>query len=195
MELLCYRGCRSFRAAHPGIELRLSFSRDLVDPSRDGADVAIRFGSGRYQRSEMIELAGDVVGAVCCPQLLTGRAVPQGPDELREFPLLHDAGALETERTLQWKPWLPRATRSAADLLLPDGLTTIEAALLGRGIALARLTLIDTHLCSGRLIRVTSQEQRMDFPYWIVSARGDRRPQVTAFIDLLRAAMPPDRAP
>lgn len=123
-----------FACCHPGIELRLSFSRDLVDPSRDGADVAIRFGSGRYQRSEVIELARDVVGAVCSPQLLTGRAVPQGPDELREFPLLHDAGALETERTLQWKHWLPRATRSAADLLLPDGLTTIEAALLGQGI-------------------------------------------------------------
>lgn len=61
--------------AHPGIELRLSFSRDLVDLSRDGADVAIRFGSGRYQRSEVIELAREVVGAVCSPQLLTGRAV------------------------------------------------------------------------------------------------------------------------
>lgn len=51
-----------FRAAHPGIELRLSFSRDLVDPSRDSADVAIRFGSGRYPHSEVIELARDVVG-------------------------------------------------------------------------------------------------------------------------------------
>lgn len=183
-----------FRAAHPGIGLRLSFSRELVDSSRDGADVAIRFGSGRYPRSEVIELARDVVGAVCSPQLLAGRAVPQGPDELRQFPLLHDTGALETERTLRWRHWLPRATRSAADMLLPDGLTTIEAALLGQGIALARLSLIDTHLCAGRLIRVTSQEQRMDFPYWIVTAPGDRRPRVAAFIDWLRAAMPPNRA-
>ncbi len=184
-----------FRAAHPGIELRLSFSRDLVDPARDSADVAVRFGSGRYPRSEAIEFARDVVGAVCSPQLLAGRPVPQSVDELREFPLLHDAGALETERTLRWKHWLPRATRGATDLVLPDGLTTIEAALLGQGIALARLSLVDTHLRGGRLIRVTSLEQRMDFPYWIVTAQGDRRPRLVAFIDWLQTAMQAQRAP
>jgi LysR family transcriptional regulator, glycine cleavage system transcriptional activator len=181
-----------FRAAHPAIELRLSFSRDLVHPSRDGADVAIRFGSGRYARSEAIELARDVIVPVCSPQLLAGRPVPRGADELRAFPWLHDAAALETERTLCWKHWLPRATRGAADLLLPDGLTTIEAALLGYGIALARRSLIDTHLRAGRLIRVTSLEKQMDFSYWIVTAPGDRRPRVIAFMDWLRAAMSAD---
>jgi LysR family transcriptional regulator, glycine cleavage system transcriptional activator len=63
----------------------------------------------------------------------------------------------------------------------------IEAAVLGRGIALAKAALAAEDLRSGRLVQPFASVMTVDFAYYIVAPRGKLNlPKVSYFIDWLR---------
>src|SRR5262245_18279490 len=78
---------KGFQAAHPEVDLQLVTSNALADFARDGVDVAVRHGLGRYPG-----LASDRVIAVeIVPVAAPALAARLGNTPLARWPHVHDA--------------------------------------------------------------------------------------------------------
>lgn len=131
-----------FTAAHRDIELELLLSIPYLDNAGSDADVEVRHGTGG------IVLMHDVVLPVAAPALIARLPPLRVPADLACAPLLRTP--LES-----WLPWF-----AAAGLNWPEpsqgpkfvdlGLT-LEAAVAGQGVALARPSLARSWLESGAL--------------------------------------------
>src|SRR5207244_253248 len=73
---------KDFQAAHPGIDVQVVTGKALVDFARDGVDVAVRHGLGRYGglRSERI-FAVELI-PVAAPSLVARLGAPTAAAEL-----------------------------------------------------------------------------------------------------------------
>lgn len=131
-----------FTAAHPATELEVLLSIPYLDGGASDADIEVRHGSGG------LVLMHDVVLPVASPALLARLAPLNVPADLAHAPLLRTP--LEP-----WSPWF-----AAAGLDRPEPLQgpkfvdlglTLEAAVAGQGVALARPSLARGWLASGTL--------------------------------------------
>ncbi len=157
-----------FNEQHPDIQVNLRASRALADFTRDGVDMAVRFGLGTWAGLKSIKLYDDELVPVCSPAFRGGR-LPRDPADLLKVPLLHD------DRQ-PWSLWFEAVGLSYRDagkgpsysgdnLLLP-------AAIAGLGVALARASLVEADLESGRLIRLFSRSVPTRYSDYIVYPPG-----------------------
>lgn len=180
-----------FRSRHPHISLRLETSVGLSEFGASGVDVAIRFGGGHYDNCTAVHLMDDFIVPACSPRLLGGRAAPHRVADIARLPLLDDESAAAEEAQLHWETWLgdsydPRAMNR---LPMPDGLFTLQAALLGQGAALVRKSLCADYLFSGELIQLLPREHKADFSYWIVVPEHSENRRVALFVDWISEQM------
>lgn len=138
-----------FHAAYPAIDIRLSTTAQLVDFARDDVDFGIRHGLGRYPGLESEKLLDDRLQPVCSPSLLGSRKNLKAVDDLHAFTLLHD------ETRDDWRLWLQAAKARNVDWskgqLFVASNGALDAALAGHGVALARKSLAEREIASGRL--------------------------------------------
>lgn len=80
-----------FREACPDVDLQVVTSHALADFSRDGVDVAIRHGLGRYIGLCSERLLTVEIVALASPELVARLGMPATPAELVGWPQLHDA--------------------------------------------------------------------------------------------------------
>lgn len=92
-----------FQAAHPEIDVRLAPSYQLVDFTRDEADLAVRYGHGRWSGVRADKLLSLDTVPVCSPALLTGPNPLRTPADLKHHTLLHD------DLGEVWRRWLVAA--------------------------------------------------------------------------------------
>lgn len=161
-----------FRARHPQIEVRVDAEPALVDLRAGDADLAIRFGRGEYPGLHVSKLMGDSVFPVCSPQLLAEVGAITQPEQITTFPLLHDAAAEKDGSGADWASWLRHVgtpdVPAREGTRLTHAILTIEAAINGLGLALARRTLVADDLAAGRLVRVLPHESPTLFSYYLV---------------------------
>ncbi len=138
-----------FMERHPKIDVNLHTSLGLVDLERDGVDLAIRFGTGEWPGLEAVKFLDDELFPVASPRYNRGR-LPARPAELAKFRLMRSDDEF-------WAPWF-RAARVKIDephsLVFNDSAFLLQAAVEGRGIALARRSIAEDDLRAGRLVRV-----------------------------------------
>ena len=156
-----------FQARHPGIEVNIRASQELVDFARDRVDVAVRYGPGAWRGLTATRLMAEQVFPVCSPDFAGGR-LPRSLAALRDAALLHSP-------TQPWAAWfhalgvVPPPRRgpsfSEAGLLL-------RAAVDGLGVALARSVLARPDLEAGRLVRPVAESVPADFAYYLVHPAG-----------------------
>ncbi len=162
----------TFQAANPGIDVRVGASMSLSDFHGDGVDVAIRYGSGGYPNVNSERLLEEAVFPVCSPKLLNGAAPLSGVDDLRHHTLLHDDGPDEDPSCPNWAMWLKAAGAKDIDASrgpkFNQSSMVIEAAVLGRGVALAKASLAAADLDAGRLVKPFGEAIPIDFAYWLV---------------------------
>src|SRR3954471_7049645 len=79
-----------FQERHPQIDVRLSTSSHMVDFTQQEVDVAIRFGRGGWPGVRAERLLTEDVFPVCAPCLLAGGKSLKTPEDLANFPLLHE---------------------------------------------------------------------------------------------------------
>jgi LysR family glycine cleavage system transcriptional activator len=139
-----------FFATHPDIDVDVSANNLMVDFKRDDIDVAIRHGFGDWPGLISEYVLDDVYFPVCSPRLANGR-LPARPEELSRYTLLRSEGEF-------WKPWFeasgldwPEPSRGP---MFNDTSHTMQAAIEGQGIALARSSLIGNDVHNGVLIRL-----------------------------------------
>jgi len=70
---------KGFQDAHPDIDLRVQTSNALVDFARDGVDVAVRHGVGRYPGLRAEHVVAVEVIPVAAPSLVAERGRPAAP--------------------------------------------------------------------------------------------------------------------
>jgi LysR family transcriptional regulator, glycine cleavage system transcriptional activator len=157
-----------FIERHPDIEVNIRPSFSLTDFTRDGVDMAVRFGPGAWPGLISIKVYDEELVPVCSPTFRNGR-LPRAPGDLLKVPLLHD------ERQ-PWSVWFKAVGvdyRDARQGPRYDEQTLLLAAAIGGlGVALARASLVKADLESGRLVQLFPQSARTKYSYFIVYPRG-----------------------
>lgn len=160
----------SFTQAHPEIELELLLSIPFLDNSPHEADVEVRTGSDKGE-----PLLDDRVLPVAAPALIARLPQLRTPADLAQAPLLRSP--LEP-----WTPWFRAAgldwpEPSSGPRLVDLGMT-LEAAVSGQGVALARPSLARHWLVTGTLqplFKITSPAAN---PYYLLRRRADGAAEV-----------------
>jgi LysR family glycine cleavage system transcriptional activator len=180
-----------FNEQHPDIDIWLSASMELVDFSKADVDLAIRYGRGGYVGVETRRLMSEMVVPVVSPTLLQSAPLAS-PAGLAEYVLLHDESPDADPSCPSWAMWL--AARGIRDVdgsrgpRFNQSSLVIEAAVAGRGIALAKRALAQEDIAAGRLVTPFEIETAVEFAYYLVYPRKSGwRPQVKAFLAWLAA--------
>jgi LysR family glycine cleavage system transcriptional activator len=180
-----------FEALHPQVDVWVSAGMELVDFNSGEVDLAIRYGTGRYPGLEVVRLMQETVVPVVSPELLEREPMAE-PSDLAGHVLLHDGSPDADDSCPDWTMWLAaRGVRGVDGSRGPrfnQSSLVIEAAVGGRGVALAKRALAQADLDAGRLVSPFQITTAVDFAYYAVypKAKG-RLPQVKAFVSWLMA--------
>jgi LysR family glycine cleavage system transcriptional activator len=175
-----------FEALHPEVDVWVSADNELTDFASGEVDLAIRYGSGRYAGLETIRLMHETVLPVASPTLLEAQPL-EAPADLAGQVLLHDGSPDADPSCPDWTMWLAaRGVKGVDGSRGPrfnQSSLVIEAAVGGRGVALAKRTLAQADLDAGRLVVPLQIATAVDFAYYLVHPKTKGRlPQVKAFI-------------
>lgn len=180
-----------FQDACPDIDIRLETSLGLTDYAARGIDIGIRYGEGNWPGLTAELLMGEEVFPVCSPAFLAAHTL-NAPADLVNAPVVHDHSVAAGLGFVTWEAWF-----SAAGVPDPGGLrglaidnsaAVLQAAIEGRGAALARSILTRDDLSSGGLTRLFPDlhvPSRLSyFIVWRPEYSG--LPKLVAFRDWLR---------
>jgi len=162
----------SFQSVHPEIDVRVTASMNLVAFDDDGVDCAIRYGLGQYPGLVVDKILTESVMPVCSPALLASKAGPISTAFLKDLTLLHDDSPEQDASCPTWRMWLRAARIDGIDadrgLHFNQSSLVLEAAINGRGIALAKVQLAGDDIKSGRLAQLLDVSQPLAFAYYFV---------------------------
>lgn len=180
-----------FEAAHPQVDVWLSAGLELVDLTAGEVDIALRYGGGHYPGMEVRRLIGETVIPVLSPELHAANPL-DSPEDLSRHILLHDGSPEPDDSCPDWSMWLAargvREVDGARGPRFNQSSLVIEAAVNGRGVALAKRTLAQDDLDAGRLVAPLQIATAVDFAYYLVHPKAKGRlPQVKAFINWIAA--------
>lgn len=167
---------------YPAIELQVVAEDSSLSLRSRDYDLAIDLNDGDSPGFLTTSLMKEEIFPVCSPQLMEGRRPLVTPDDLAAYPLLHDMTAWRgSQPYAEWERYL-EAIGARVDVrrgyMFNRNHITIEAAIAGMGVAIARRTLTTDELASGRLIAPFDQIVATGKRYCIVHAAGaldDRR--------------------
>ncbi len=145
-----------FQERAPEIEVWISAASERVDLAAGAADLAIRYGPGGDLTIEEDRLLSEEVLPVCSPDLLRDSEPIRQPRDLAAHTLLHDASPESDVDGADWGAWLAarriRGLETSGGVRFNQSALVIDAAVAGRGIALAKRALAQNDLASGRLV-------------------------------------------
>ncbi len=179
----------SYYERRPDAIVKISATMQVTDFKAEDTDVAIRYGRGNYDGLLSEELLRETLFPVCAPGLFDGEAAT--PCAVLKHTLIHDDSSIEDESAPNWTMWL-----KAAGVTAPDGMPAvhfnnnalaIEAAVAGRGVALARSAIAEEDIKAGRLIKPFGEAVPVNFAHHIVYPKDKiKNERVQDFIEWLR---------
>jgi LysR family glycine cleavage system transcriptional activator len=160
-----------FRHAHPQLNVFLNTDWRAVDFVAEQIDVGVRFGAGKWPGLTAVHLMQESLFPVCSPTyplLVDGRL---SIESLSRSTLLHDVNALPDFPG--WRHWLNEFgyTGIQADngLRINNSASVLQAAMDGKGVALARSVMARDDLASGLLIKpFGEQSSALSLGYYVV---------------------------
>lgn len=159
-----------FQQRYPDIQVLVAASDLPADLVRDRIDLAIRYGVGPYPGFAATRLIATRMFPVCSPKFLAGQAL-RTPRDLARTLLLSDVNVTAIEAT--WRHWLAAADAAEVDpsqgLQFSNTYLAIEAALAGRGVALAQEAMVVDELAAGRLVRPFDLAIPGPHSHWILT--------------------------
>ncbi len=175
-----------FQEAHPDIDVWVSADMNVVDFAVDDVDIAIRYGPGRYAGLVTEHLMAEKIIPVCSPALLSGDNPIKRPQDLVHHTLLHDSGNDKDPGCPNWPMWLKAAgvDHKTGDrgLKFNQSSLVIEAAVAGKGVALAKAALALADLEAARLVIPFDLTTPTEFSYYVVHPPSkSSSPAVKAF--------------
>jgi LysR family transcriptional regulator, glycine cleavage system transcriptional activator len=180
----------------PEIEVQLIAEEQLLNLRAEGIDLAVRFGDGHYPHHLVSLLMRDRMLPVCSPRLVMEHGGITTVDALLALPLVHDSDTeteTETDQSRSdWRSWLIqlglRAPAHLAGQRFSNADLSIEAAVRGIGVALARFSLVADYLTDGTLVSPMPIPTPTAFSYYVVALpESAALPKVARFSRWLRA--------
>jgi LysR family glycine cleavage system transcriptional activator len=169
-----------FMERHPAIAVNIHTSITLVDFQRDDVDMAVRFGSGQWPDLEAQKFLDEEFFPVVNPRFNRGR-LPANPAELGKFQLMRSSDE-------PWTPWFRAAgvrLKEPHSLVFTDSNLLLQAALDGRGIALARSSIAAADVRAGKLVRLFKVAVPAEGASYLVWPKGRLSPNARLFRDWL----------
>lgn len=168
---------------HPEILVTLESTDKAIHFSSSDSDVAIRFGHGHYPALHSEFMFREQLFPVASPLLLQRFGAPTEPAELLRYPLLTRDGA---DLVPKWETWFKQIGINMDALhesvRFADTNMTIEAALLGQGIALARSGHVEKEINDGSLVRLFDIPFPSPVAYYFVCPKGtETQPHIVDF--------------
>ena len=136
-----------FRASYPHVDLRLFTNNNRVEIAREGLDMAIRFGTGRWPEHEAVQLMAAPISPLCAPALA---ASLRGPEDLAGQTLLR------SYRADEWALWCAAAGVTCPPLdgpVFDSSLAIADLAAQGQGIALLPVAMFQRQIAAGQLVQ------------------------------------------
>ncbi|AHJ73657.1 transcriptional regulator GcvA [Kosakonia sacchari] len=174
---------------HPEILVTLESTDQAINFASTDADVAIRFGHGNYPALHTEFMFREQLFPVASPALLQRFGTPDEPAELLRYPLLTRDGA---NLVPKWDAWFKQVGVNTdvlhENVRFADTNMTIEAALLGQGIALARSGHVEKEIADGSLVRLFDVPFPSPAAYYFVCPQGiETQPHIVTFRSWLLA--------
>ena len=145
---------------------------------------ALRFGPGEWTGLKSRILARETLTPMCSPAYRDGISLRAQAD-LKRCKLIRHPGS-------SWRLWLGPLGLDEADyqssLLIDDGATVLDAAMMGRGVALGRMILAGDDIAAGRLVCPLPGQVEAEYVYasaWLPNT--PRRSLVERFSDWFAA--------
>lgn len=180
-----------FTSDHPGVDVRISATLDLLDLGRNPVDLAVRFcptsdGDGQ-------PLFEEAVVPVCSPVLARSKSNPlRKPADLAAHTLLAVDMPEGMALTVDWAPWIQvmglRELKMKNTLRFTQYADAIAAAVAGQGVAIGRLPLLADLIRDKRLVAPFGRGAASQRGYYVMlSPRGATNPDALDFARWLRA--------
>lgn len=171
----------AFQAAHPDIDLHVHASNTPVDLNAGIADLAIRYGHGRYPDTTARLLREDRFAPVASPVLLQTLR-----KDVSRWPLIHFDWHRPLPVDLTWSAWARKAGHNPAGLAsgtrYSEESHAIQAAVAGQGVALLSLLLVEEELRMG-LLRVAAEPVLDGMAYHVLKAAGRPEPAAVTAVE------------
>ena len=180
-----------FQHQHPGVELMLNSTAEVMDLTPGGIDVAIRFGDGRWPGVEATPLLLPDFVVVAARTLIGTRQITD-PAMLVDMPWLQELG---TNEVAEWMERRGVTPKEQMKIIHMPGNMIMEAVRRGDGLTYTARTFVDEEIQSGQLLELSSENDTGG--YYIVTRPGVLRPPVRAFVKWLKrqaATEMPERA-
>jgi len=176
----------------PDAVVKIDATMQVTDFKIQDTDLCIRYGLGNYPGLYVEEILRETIFPVCSPDLVDCNNLADCPSEMLKHTLIHDDSTVEDDSAPNWTMWLraaglePRGGMPA--LHFNNNALAIEAAVAGRGVALARSVIAEEDLKAGRLICPFGEGVPLDFKHYIVCPKDKlKNERVLEFMDWLRA--------
>lgn len=160
-----------FKELHSGISIRLFTNNNRVDIAREGLDLAIRFGQGRWPGLTAQPLMQTPLTPLCAPALVSQLEAPAA---------LAQQVLLRSYRTDEWPIWFKEAATMPPKLdgpVFDSSIAMAELAASGFGVALLPVRMFEAQLADRRLARPFHMEVTTG-RYWIT--RLSSKPESSA---------------
>jgi LysR family glycine cleavage system transcriptional activator len=181
-----------FRQEHPGIDVRIAATHEVLDMAGEGIDVAIRdIPSGR-EPAGSVRLVGERMCPVASPSYLKEAKAPlEKPADLCRHVMLQLHDPQGRWPWLTWAAWFE--ANGITDLVSQGTLTydqydqVISAAVHGQGVALGRLTVAKSLIEEGKLMPLFGKRVQIRRAIHAIFAPGaSQRPEAQAFVAWLK---------
>lgn len=175
---------KGFWAAHPDVPISLHPEKRVVDLRRDGIDLGIRFGNGKWPGLDVEFLTAAHYAIVAAPSLLQGRR-DLTTAELSAMPWVIEQDWPEALTWLRSFGLRPDAMNIS---YIPTEELALSAARQGYGLHVEAAALLQHDVETGAL-QVVGTIADDTLAYYLVSRPGPKRPELATFIKWLKAAV------
>lgn len=138
-----------FLELNPDLQLRLDATNEFTDFEREGVDLDIRYGEGRWPGLHCEPLAQERILPLCSPRLAEAGSLDI--DGILRHRIIYSVKAL-----VSWEAWLRTAGRGTPTswrrILFDRSYMVIQAATDGLGIALESEVFAHAEIASGALV-------------------------------------------
>ena len=174
------------RETHPTIDLRIHASHDIVALDGVTADIAIRYGDGRWPGMVAEKLLDNTFIPACSPLLGLSDI-----NDLPNHPLIHFHSPSAGTGPVDWAGWQKLAKVPGLDvsagLVFSDETHAVSAAVGAQGVALMSRELIEDELAAGRLVQPFGPEIKVKAFYLVYPESRKSEPVIQAVRDWVKA--------
>lgn len=175
-----------FRERFPDLVVRVLGADSVSEFSRDGVDVAIRYGFGNYPDLHAAWVLDDFVAPVCAPDFPIS---PDDPSALLDATLINYEWLGFSDIDPSWAKWFHAAGIEAKPpkeaVTYSDEHMCLQAAIDGQGVALVSLIAAARTLEGGQLVAPYRTTLKNKSYYLVCPMSHARTAKVAAFQDWL----------